>query len=69
VAAKAAFAQLIEHLALNGVMTDVPETIIFDLNDEGLIRRMSLYVKHGEPAPRLSATRGGAFRERVMVDI
>jgi hypothetical protein len=39
------------------------------LNDEGLIRRMSLYVKHGEPAPRLSATRGGAFRERVMVDI
>jgi hypothetical protein len=36
---KAAFAQLIEHLELKGVMTDIPETIIFDLNDEGLIRR------------------------------
>jgi hypothetical protein len=23
----------------------MPETIIFDLNDEGLIRRMSLYLK------------------------
>lgn len=33
-------------------MTDVPETIIFDLNDEGLIRRMSLYAKQaGAPAP------------------
>jgi hypothetical protein len=42
---KVAFAQLIEHLELKGVMTDIPETIVFDLNDEGLIRRMSLYLK------------------------
>jgi hypothetical protein len=42
---KVAFGQLIEHLELDGVMTDIPETIIFDLNDDGLIRRMSLYLK------------------------
>jgi hypothetical protein len=49
---KVAFAQLTERLELKGVMTDVPETIIFDLNDEGLIRRMSLYAKQpGGPAP------------------
>jgi hypothetical protein len=42
---------LIEHLELKGIMTDMPETIIFDLNDEGLIRRMSLYLKQpGGPA-------------------
>jgi len=51
-AVEVAFAQLIEHLELKGVMSDVPETIIFDLNDEGLIRRMSLYAKQaGVPAP------------------
>jgi hypothetical protein len=42
---KAAFAQLIEHLELDGAMTDIPETIIFDLNEAGRIRRMSLYLK------------------------
>jgi hypothetical protein len=42
---KVAFGQLIEHLELDGVMTDIPETIIFDLNEDGLIRRMSLYLK------------------------
>ena len=48
---KVAFGQFIEHLELKGSMTDLPETIIFDLNDEGLIRRMSLYLKQpGAPA-------------------
>jgi hypothetical protein len=43
---------LIEHLELDGEMTDIPETIVFDLNDEGLIRRMSLYLKQpGALAP------------------
>jgi len=42
---KVAFGQFIEHLELDGVMTDIPETIVFDLNDDGLIRRMSLYLK------------------------
>jgi hypothetical protein len=42
---KVAFAQLIEHLELNGAMVDIPETIVFDLNDAGQIRRMSLYLK------------------------
>jgi hypothetical protein len=42
-------------------MTDVPETIIFDLNDEGLIRRMSLYLKQpGGPAPADGKDAGGA---------
>jgi hypothetical protein len=31
---KVAFGQLTEHLELEGVMTDVSETLIFDLNDE-----------------------------------
>ena len=49
---KVAFGQFIEHLELEGVMTDIPQTIIFDLNDEGLIRRMSLYLKQpAGPAP------------------
>jgi hypothetical protein len=48
---KVAFAQFVEHLELKGAMTDIPETIIFDLNDDGLIRRMSLYIKQpGGPA-------------------
>jgi hypothetical protein len=42
---KVAFAQLIEHLELDGAMTDIPEAIVFDFNDDGLIRRMSLYLK------------------------
>ena len=42
---KVAFAQLIEHLELDGAMVDIPETIVFDLTDDGLIRRMSLYLK------------------------
>lgn len=50
-----AFGEFIEHLEVKGVMTDIPETMIFDFNDEGLIRRMSLYIKHpGGPAAALS---------------
>ena len=49
---KVVVAQLIEHLELDGAMTDIPETIVFDLNNEGLIRRMSLYLKQpGALAP------------------
>jgi hypothetical protein len=49
---KVAFAEFIEHLEVKGVMTHIAETIIFDMNDEGLIRRMSLYAKQpGGPAP------------------
>jgi hypothetical protein len=53
---KVAFGEFVEHLEVNGVMTDIPETMIFDFNDEGLIRRMSLYIKHpGGPAPEAAA--------------
>jgi hypothetical protein len=51
-----AFGEFVEHLEVNGVMTDIPQTMIFDFNDEGLIRRMSLYIKHpGGPAPEAAA--------------
>ena len=43
---KVAFGEFIEHLEVEGVMTDISETMIFDFNDEGLIRRMSLYIEH-----------------------
>jgi hypothetical protein len=45
---KVAFGQFIEHLEVDGTMKDIPETIVFDLNDEGRIRRMSLYLKQPE---------------------
>ena len=52
---KVAFGEFIEHLEVKGVMTEIPETVIFDFNDEGLIRRMSLYLKQpGGPAATLS---------------
>jgi hypothetical protein len=50
-----AFGEFIEHLELKGIMTDIPETIIFDMNNEGLIRRMSLYLKQPGGPPRLAA--------------
>ena len=54
---KVAFGEFIEHLEVKGVMTDIPETIIFDFNDEGLIRRMSLYLKQpGGPQRRYRQT-------------
>jgi hypothetical protein len=42
---KVGFAQLIEHLEVDGALTDIPEVIVFDLNDEGRIRRMRLYLE------------------------
>ena len=40
-----AFAQLIEHLRVEGEMTDIPEAIIFDLDDQDRITRMRLYLE------------------------
>ncbi len=49
---KVAFAQLLEHLRVDGQMTDIPEAIIFDLDDNGRIRRMQLYLEQpGGVAP------------------
>jgi hypothetical protein len=42
---KLAFAQLIEHLRVDGAMTDIPEAIIFDLDDRNRITRMRLYLE------------------------
>jgi hypothetical protein len=41
---KVGFAQLNEHLEVDGVLTDIPEVIVFDLDDLGRIRRMQLYL-------------------------
>jgi hypothetical protein len=49
---RVALAQLVEHLAVDGTMTDIPEAIVFDLTGEGLIRRMCLYLQQpGGVAP------------------
>jgi hypothetical protein len=42
---KVAFAQLVEHLRVDGIMTDIPEAIIFDLDANDRIRRMRLYLQ------------------------
>jgi hypothetical protein len=45
-------AELVEHLEVNGVMTDLPEAIIFRLDDEQLICGMHLYLQQpGGEAP------------------
>jgi hypothetical protein len=45
-------AELVEHLEIDGVMTDLPEAIIFRLDDEGLITGMHLYLQQpGGEAP------------------
>jgi hypothetical protein len=51
-----AFAELVECLEIDqGTVTEIPEVIVFDLNDEGLIRRMHLYLQN----PRGEAPVGG----------
>jgi hypothetical protein len=45
-------AELIEHIEVDGVMKDLPEAIIFRLDDEGLIKGMHLYLQQpGGEAP------------------
>jgi len=47
-----AFAQLIEHYAVDGNVRDTPEVIIFGLDGRDRIRRMRLYVQRpGAEAP------------------
>jgi hypothetical protein len=40
-----AFAELIERLEIDGTLTDIPEVIVFELDGEGRIRRMRLYLQ------------------------
>jgi hypothetical protein len=47
-----AIAELVEHLEVKEVMTDLPEAIVFRLDDEGLIKGMHLYLQQpGGEAP------------------
>jgi hypothetical protein len=45
-------AELIEHLEIDGKMTDLPEAIVFRLDESGLINSMHLYLlQPGGQAP------------------
>jgi SnoaL-like domain len=46
-----AIAELVEHLEIDGVMTDLPEAIVFRLDDEGLIAGMHLYLQQPGGVP------------------
>jgi hypothetical protein len=46
-----AIAELVEHLEIDGVMTDLPEAIVFRLDDEGLITGMHLYLQQPGGVP------------------
>jgi hypothetical protein len=49
---RTAFAQLIEHYEHDGEVRDTPEIIVMGLDDDGLIRRMRLYLQRpGGQAP------------------
>ena len=40
-----AVAELVEHLEVDGVMKDIPEAIVFRLDEDGLIEGMRLYLQ------------------------
>jgi hypothetical protein len=46
-----AIAELVEHLEIDGVMKDLPEAIVFRLDDEGLITSMHLYLQQPGGVP------------------
>ncbi len=47
-----AFAELIERVEIDGVLTDIPEVIVFDLAGDGRIGRMRLFLQQpGGTAP------------------
>jgi len=49
---RTAFAELIERIEIDGVLTDIPEVIVFDLAADGRIARMNLFLKQpGGVAP------------------
>ena len=47
-----AFAELTEHLEIEGTMTEIPEVMVFELDSKGLITHMRLYLQQpGGTAP------------------
>jgi hypothetical protein len=47
-----AFGELIERVEIDGVLTDIPEVIVFDLAPDGRIGRMRLFLQQpGGTAP------------------
>ena len=50
-AERAATAELIEHFEVDGTIRETPEVIVFDLDAEGLIASMHLYVQRRGELP------------------
>ena len=47
-------AELTETVEVDGVPFVTPESLVFDLDDEGRIARVAVYIqRHGEPPPTL----------------
>ncbi len=44
-----AIVELVEALDANGVRTEYPEALLFDFDEEGLIRRVDVYIKQPPP--------------------
>ncbi len=44
-----AIVELVEALDANGVRTEYPEALLFDFDEEGLIRRVDVYMKQPPP--------------------
>lgn len=45
---KRAFAELSETVEMDGVPTRTPEALVFELNDDGLIERIDIYIQTPE---------------------
>lgn len=49
---RAATAELIEHFEVNGELRKTPEVIVYDLDHDGLIASMHLYVQRHNDVPQ-----------------
>jgi hypothetical protein len=49
---RAATAELIEHFEVDGELRKTPEVIVYDLDDNGLIASMHLYVQRHNDVPQ-----------------
>ncbi len=54
-AGSVAVGELIEHLEVDGKITDIPEVIVYDLDANGLIKKMRLFLQQ----PQSEAPVGG----------
>jgi hypothetical protein len=48
---RSVLAELSETLEVDGVRTEFPEALLFDFDEQGLIRRVDIYIKQPPPPP------------------